>query len=107
LVARILRRSGYEVLVAADGQEALAVAHEHDDRIGCLLTDVVMPRMLGSELASRLTADLPGLPVLFMSGYADPMLTEQPLGPDVRILSKPFTETALLAEIRALVGEPR
>jgi PAS domain S-box-containing protein len=106
LVARILRRTGYEVLVAADGQEALALAHEHAGRIGGLLTDVVMPRMLGSELANRLTADLPVLPVLFMSGYADPMLAEQPLGPDVRILSKPFTEIELLAEVRALVGEP-
>ncbi len=107
LVARILRRSGFEVLVAADGQEALTLAREHAEQIGCLLTDVVMPRMLGSELANRLTADLPGLPVLFMSGYADPMLTEQPLGSDVRILSKPFTDTELLAEVRALVGEPR
>jgi PAS domain S-box-containing protein len=107
LVARILRRSGYEVLVAADGQEALVLAREHAERIGCLLSDIVMPRMLGGELANRLTAELPGLPVLFMSGYADPMLAEQPLGPDVRILSKPFTDVELLTEVRALVGEPR
>jgi CheY-like chemotaxis protein len=105
LVARILGKAGYHVLVAADGQEALMLAERHADTIACLLTDVVMPGMLGSELAQRLTAQLPGLPVVYMSGYADPML-EQPggLGPDMTMLSKPFKDASLLIAIRTAIG---
>ena len=102
VVARILRRAGYRVLVAPDGPTALELADQHHDEIDCLLTDVVMPRMLGSEVADRITARYPAIRVLFMSGYADPMLDgPDRLGPDVNILAKPFRETELLAAIQA------
>jgi CheY-like chemotaxis protein len=102
VVARILRRAGYRVLVAPDGPTALEIADQHRDQIDCLLTDVVMPRMLGSEVAHRITARYPAIRVLFMSGYADPML-EGPnrIGPEVNILAKPFRENELLAAIQA------
>ncbi|GIJ67530.1 hybrid sensor histidine kinase/response regulator [Virgisporangium ochraceum] len=100
VVARILRRAGYRVLVAPDGPAALDLADRHHDEIDCLLTDVVMPRMLGSEVADRITARYPAIRVLFMSGYADPMLDGPGrLGPDVHILAKPFRDTELLAAI--------
>jgi PAS domain S-box-containing protein len=104
LAARMLGRAGYQVLVAADGREAIALAEQHQGAIACLLTDVVMPRMLGSEVAQRLTARSPGLPVVYMSGYADPML-DGPAGldPDVTMLSKPFGEADLLAAIATAV----
>ena len=102
VVARILRRAGYRVLVAPDGPTALEIADQHRDQIDCLLTDVVMPRMLGSEVAHRITARYPAIRVLFMSGYADPMLDgPNRIGPEVNILAKPFRENELLAAIQA------
>ncbi|GIJ55367.1 hybrid sensor histidine kinase/response regulator [Virgisporangium aurantiacum] len=102
VVARILRRAGYRVLVAPDGPTALEIADQHRDQIDCLLTDVVMPRMLGSEVAHRITARYPAIRVLFMSGYADPMLDgPNRIAPDVNILAKPFRENELLAAIQA------
>jgi signal transduction histidine kinase len=95
---RILDENGYEVLAAAGGAEALRLADEHPGEIDVLLTDVVMPEMLGKEVAERLTAARPGVRVLFMSGYAQPVieLTGE-------IIDKPFTEAALLARLRALL----
>jgi len=104
LAARTLGRAGYRVLVATDGPEAIRLAEQHADPIACLLTDVVMPRMLGSELAHRLTTRLPGLAVVFMSGYLDPSLTG-PGGPEpgATMMSKPFTEAELLTAIHAAI----
>jgi CheY-like chemotaxis protein len=95
---RILDENGYEVLAATGGAEALRLADEHPGEIDVLLTDVVMPEMLGKEVAERLTAARPGVRVLFMSGYAQPVieLTGE-------IIDKPFTEAALLARLRALL----
>jgi PAS domain S-box-containing protein len=104
LAARMLGRAGYQVLVAADGREAITLAEQHQGAIACLLTDVVMPRMLGSEVAQRLTARSPGLAVVYMSGYADPMLDgPDGLDADVMMLSKPFGEADLLAAIATAV----
>jgi DNA-binding NtrC family response regulator len=69
--------------------------------IDLLLTDVVMPYMLGKELAERLTAAHPGTRVLYMSGYAQPVLASQgTLDPDVTLLEKPFTKPQLLNAVR-------
>jgi two-component system cell cycle sensor histidine kinase/response regulator CckA len=96
---RILVRAGYRVLTAPDGAEAITVAAHHD-RIDLLLTDVVMPHMPGSELAQHLCAARPGLPVVFLSGYAEPILNARTdLSPDVTLLTKPVTELALLAAV--------
>jgi CheY-like chemotaxis protein len=66
---RILERNGYHVIAAGGGAEALALAEHHPDRVDLLMTDVVMPRMLGKEIAERLRARRPDLAVLYMSGY--------------------------------------
>jgi len=86
------------VLAATGGAEALRLADEHTGEIDVLLTDVVMPEMLGKEVAERLSAARPGVRVLFMSGYAQPVveLTGE-------IIDKPFTEAALLDRLRALL----
>jgi signal transduction histidine kinase len=96
---RILDENGYTVLHATRGAEALKLADEHPGEIDVLLTDVVMPEMLGKEVAERLTAARPGVRVLFMSGYAQPVieLTGE-------IIDKPFTEAALLDRVRALLA---
>jgi two-component system cell cycle sensor histidine kinase/response regulator CckA len=101
VVCRILGRAGYSVIIAAGGPEALEAEKAHDGDIHLLLTDVVMPKMQGNELAQQLTAIRPGLRVLYMSGYAQPSPADAS-GPGSRVglLDKPFTEAVLLARVR-------
>ncbi|WP_433360826.1 hybrid sensor histidine kinase/response regulator [Actinoplanes sp. CA-142083] len=101
VLVRILAGAGHEVLIAADGPAALALAHEHPGRIDVLLTDVVMPHMLGRDLAERFLIISPGASVLFMSGYARPALASQgTLDPEVTLVEKPFSKTQLLAAVQ-------
>ena len=102
--SRILIKNGFEVITAPNGSEALKVAKKHRGSIDLLLTDVVMPGMQGNELAMRMTAMLPGVRVLYMSGYAQPILGDGgTLDDDVQLVEKPFTEPVLLAKVdRAL-----
>ncbi|HEU5109569.1 MAG TPA: PAS domain S-box protein [Micromonosporaceae bacterium] len=101
---RILERNGYDVVVAADGEHAIALASVRETRINLLLTDVIMPRLLGKEVAEQIRAVRPTLPVLYMSGYARPVLAEQgTLDPDVRLISKPFTEEGMLTAVREIL----
>ena len=95
--ARVLRRAGYTVLEAEDGEAALALWRESRDAIALLLTDVRMPRLNGVELAERLRSEAPELPVLFMTGYAAELAARaERTVPDARHMEKPF-------EVRALV----
>jgi hypothetical protein len=94
---RIFTRNGYQVVTAADGPEALDIARHHDGEIHLLVTDVVMPHMLGKEVADRIKAIKPEIEVLYMSGYARPVLASQGrLDPGVALVEKPFSETDLL-----------
>ena len=104
LARDILESYGYKVLAAADVEEAHRLCERHGPEIQLMLTDVVMPRMSGRELAARLTAFLPGLRVLYMSGYADDtMIKHGVAGPGVPFLQKPFTPTALARKVRDLL----
>jgi two-component system, cell cycle sensor histidine kinase and response regulator CckA len=107
IASRILRRAHYTVLTAPDGPSALRLASEHPGTIHYLLTDVVMPHMPGNELARRLTAIRPSTRVLYMSGYAEPMLANG-TSTQVRLLDKPFTPDQLLTALADLeaVDEP-
>ena len=108
LTRRILTRSGYQVCVAASGAEAVQRAGNQAQPIDLLLTDVVMPEMLGNEVAVRVGAIRPGLPALFMSGYAQPILDSHGVpSPRYDILEKPFTEAALLTRVRQAMKAPR
>jgi CheY-like chemotaxis protein len=101
LVVRILSSSGYQVLTVSDVSEALEQANALDQRIDLLLTDLVMPTMLGNELADRARALRPDLKVLFMSGYAQPVLGAQiALAADIEVVQKPFTVDELLTQVR-------
>jgi signal transduction histidine kinase/CheY-like chemotaxis protein len=96
---RIFTRSGYHVLTAANGPEALCMARAYTGEIHLLVTDVVMPHMLGKEVAEKMRAVKPGIEVLFMSGYARPVLASQGrLDPNVALVEKPFSESDLLAK---------
>ena len=95
---RILTRNGYHVITAASGPEALAIARSHPGEIHLLVTDVVMPHMLGKEVAETMRTIKPDIEVLFMSGYARPVLASQGrLDPNVALVEKPFSEADLLA----------
>jgi two-component system, cell cycle sensor histidine kinase and response regulator CckA len=101
VASRIFARNGFNVLVAADGAEAVKIAGTHQGEIDLLLSDVVMPHMQGKEVAERVTALRPTIHVLYMSGYARPTLAPSgTLDPGIVVLEKPFTEPQLLAKIR-------
>ena len=96
---RIFTRNGYQVITAANGPEALDIARGHLGDIHLLVTDVVMPRMLGVEVAEKVRAIKPGIEVLFVSGYAQPVLASQGrLDPGVPLVEKPFSAADLLAK---------
>ncbi len=105
LASRVLKRGGYRVLEAADGEEALRISAAHVGTIDLLLTDVVMPGLNGKEVAARITAERPDTPVLYMSGYTDRIFGANGiLDANVGFLQKPFTPTVLLAKVRRLVA---
>src|SRR5918992_643257 len=101
---RILTRHGYDVIVAVGGPEAIAIAEGRASRIDLLLTDVVMPQMLGKEVADRMVGIRPDVRVLYMSGYAQPVLaSEGTLDAGVTLIEKPFTEPVLLTKVREVL----
>jgi hypothetical protein len=99
-VERTLRQSGYRVLTAANGAEALELIRR-EQHLHLLFTDMVMPGMSGRELAARLTVMRPGLPAVFASGYSDEALRDDfREDASVPYLAKPFTADELLARVR-------
>ncbi len=107
MIRRRLTASGYTLLLAADGEAALALAEAHPEPIDLLLTDVVMPKLGGAELAQRLGALRPGLRVLFMSGYTDGAIVQHGvLEEGVVLLEKPFSGERLLRVVREILDQP-
>jgi hypothetical protein len=106
LINRILDRHGYHVITVTSPADALRLASDLSQPIDLLLTDAIMPGLLGNELAARIRALRPSLPVVYMSGYAQPILdTQGALEPHSDLLEKPFSETTLLSRVqRALDG---
>lgn len=97
LLGTTLRRSGYEVLEAASGQEAIASFAEHRDAVSLLITDVRMPQMTGPELIRRLRASRPDLKVLCISGCVSSVPEEIEKG--VSVLQKPFSRQELISKV--------
>jgi DNA-binding response OmpR family regulator len=104
-VEQILRLHGYEVLTAEDGEAALALCREYEGTIDLVLTDFVMPRLGGLDLAARLRALEPQTKILFMSGFTDGQLDQAKVAAlgGVELIEKPFRAAALVARIRALL----
>jgi CheY-like chemotaxis protein len=99
MVRRVLEDHGYSVLTAANGTEALDVARHHADSVDLLVSDVVMPGMSGAALAAALRELRPGLPVILMSGYAEPTASREALD-TASYLQKPFSPRVLAETVR-------
>ena len=104
LASEFLRIGGYAVLEASNGVEALELAERHSGRIHLVLSDLVMPRMSGKELAARLQAGRREIRIVFMTGYAQ--FSESGDGPSSdnwMILQKPFSKDSLLRAVREVL----
>jgi len=104
IVARILKRHGYHVLEAENAGEALLICEKHPRAIHLLVTDVIMPKMSGTELAERLCRLRPTMRVLYMSGYGDAAIVQHGiLDPGVAYLQKPISPGPLLSRVREVL----
>jgi CheY-like chemotaxis protein len=108
---RMLERHGYRVLEARHGADALLLWREHAAAVDVAVTDLRMPELGGRDLVTRLRAERPGLPVVFMSGYADQVERAPVPGGDRRarqaLVEKPFTAEALLAAVARVLRADR
>jgi two-component system cell cycle sensor histidine kinase/response regulator CckA len=103
LAKRVLERAGYRVLDASNGDDALALFTGEGDEVDLVISDVVMPGLRGTELARELELRRPGIPILFMSGYADDELVRRGVFPEhVAFLKKPWSHQDLLRSVRQL-----
>jgi CheY-like chemotaxis protein len=106
LCVQILEQLGYRVLQARNGAEAIAKAQGYGDRMDLLLTDVVMPGMNGSELATQLVLHNPKMKVLFTSGYTEDVISHHGvLAEGVSFIGKPYGSAALARKIREVLDE--
>ena len=107
LLVRQLRSQGYQVLEAGYGLEALEVARNSDQPVDLVLSDIVMPGMIGTELAQRLLVEHPGIHVVLMSAHVVDELARPDRRWDVPVLRKPFEGGKLLAHVQLLLEAPR
>ena len=108
LLRDVLEQRGYRVLEAASGADALEIASNPAEHIDLLLTDVVMPRMGGRELARRFALGRPDTPILFLSGYTEEMVGDQGvLTPGANFMSKPFAPEELARRVREILDSVR
>ncbi len=104
LLQMALRKSGYNVLAAESGREALDLVRNHSGPIHLLITDVMMPDIDGPELVRRLSTLRPETRTLFMSGYMDDALGEQGVLPaNVNFIQKPFSPRTIAQKVREIL----
>jgi two-component system cell cycle sensor histidine kinase/response regulator CckA len=104
----ILVSTGYRVLAAPSGVDALRIATELKGRLDLLLTDVVMPGMTGPELTRQFISQFPHIRILYMSGFTEDAVEKHGVrGREVRVLQKPFTHDTLAQSVREALGPAR
>jgi DNA-binding NtrC family response regulator len=98
---------GYTVLTAVDGDDAISIGREYKAPIHLIVTDVVMPKTGGREAVESLAPHLPGVKVLYMSGYTDDAIVHHGVLDDgISFLQKPFTPESLLRKVREVLETP-
>jgi len=108
MATETLERYGYTVLGARDGLEALSLIERERGPVHLLLTDVIMPKMSGRELAAHFQSRYPDVRVLYMSGYAsDTIVHHGMLDPGIELLQKPYTPLALIRRVQDVLGTSR
>ncbi len=105
---QLLSKVGYRVVTAVDGEQGLDAYHAHRAALHLVITDVVMPKLSGFELYEVIRGESRGVPVLFMSGFPAPNFRKT-VGQDPRVafVTKPWTASELLAQVRQLVEAPQ
>jgi CheY-like chemotaxis protein len=105
LARTILQKYGYKVLEAPNGEEAIRIVQgQNGNPIHLMVTDVVMPRMSGRQLADRLASLWPGMKILYMSGYTDNAIVHHGvLEPGIAYIQKPFTPDGLASKVREIL----
>jgi len=104
LICDTLEPLGYKIFKASSAEEALAIGKDPDTAIDLLLTDVIMTKMNGKELAQALEPLQPGMAVLFMSGYTDNIIAQKGiLKEGVQFIPKPLVPTILTQKIRSIL----
>ena len=107
LARRTLSEDGLSVIVAASAEEALSLCKRHNKKIDLLLTDMVLPKMTGIELADQLKSAYPEIKIIYMSGYTDhSVLSDGMLAPDKSFIQKPFTLDLLTQKAREALSLP-
>jgi len=107
VLARILRGSGYTVIEAVNGEDVLNLGEEKLRQAGLLLTDLVMPKLGGRQLAARVKAVSPGIKVIYMSGYSEVLAkAEENIEYEGVFLQKPVAAETLLCKVREALGGP-
>jgi two-component system, cell cycle sensor histidine kinase and response regulator CckA len=107
LISEVLRRSGYVVLQARHGMEALDLSRNHTEKINLMITDLIMPKMGGRDLANALAPKFPDMKVLYMSGYPDDALSQQEISSSsLAFIQKPFTPDTLVQKVREILHSP-
>ena len=106
LVSGMLKRGGFDVVQAIDGVVALQLVEERAVQPDLTLTDMLMPRMGGAELARHLSRIRPETPILFMSGYPEDAIVNALYSQPAVLLLKPFNAPALLTKVRELLAQP-
>jgi two-component system cell cycle sensor histidine kinase/response regulator CckA len=106
LISQMLLLTGYTVLEAANGPEAILLIGQCGQTVDLLLTDVVMPWMSGKELAERLACQYPNMRILFTSGYKDHPEVKEVASAGEQFLPKPFSPEALIGKVREVLDAP-
>jgi CheY-like chemotaxis protein len=106
LMSRILRNLGYSVTAVENGERALAEFNTGGEKFDLIITDVIMPRLNGSDLANRILAKKPGTKILFISGYTGELLLRHGIDDrETQILKKPFSAEIIAGRVRAILDE--
>lgn len=101
MIKSIMEAEGYKILEAADGEEAIAISKKYDGEIKLLLSDVIMPKINGRELALTLQKNRPTMEVIFMSGYTDDVISHHGvLDEGVHFIQKPITPSVLAKKLK-------